>query len=227
MSIPFKSITNVKSSVARWGKWVAATVLACLACTSAPAQIIIGVQSIVQFTDFQYFEFENAGFAEVTIERFNAVDGAISVLFYTTDITSIEGVDYIGVAQQVNFAADQRIVTVIIPLLDNTTREGSRLVGLNLADPSPGAEIFGNFAFLTIRDDESEVNSPAGQLQFTANLYQCTDFESVVPPDAGLIEDWDRRSTPGVLVTVNRVNRNRGKVMVDYRTYDLTTNDIF
>lgn len=234
MSNPFKNILAVKSNVARWGKGVIAALLACLACSSASGQIIIGIQSIVTFTDTDYFEFENAGFAEVTIERFNAVDGAVSVLFYTTDVTAVEGRDYVGVAQQVNFAADERVVTVIIPLLDNNVSDatnypplGSRIVGLNLADPSPGAEIFfGNYAELTIRDDESEVDSPAGQLQFTANLYQCTDFESVVPPDGGRIEDWDRRSTPGVLVTVNRVNRNSGKVMVDYRTYDLTTNDI-
>src|SRR6185503_14604644 len=140
--------------------------------------------------------------------------------------TAIEGRDYVGVAQQVNFGDGVRSVTVIVPLLDNTIADGQRLVGLNLADPSPGVEIFGNFAILTIRDDESEINSPAGQLQFTANIYQCTDLESVVPPDGGIIEDWDRRSTPGVLVTVNRVNRRQGKIMVDYRTYQLGTNTI-
>src|SRR5213594_1322703 len=226
MFIPSKKIVSNQSGVARWVKGVLATIVASLLCSSAFGQIIIGIQSIVQFSDFNYFEFENAGFAEVTIERFNSVDGAASVLFYTTDITAIDGVDYIGVAQQINFGDGERQVTVIIPLLDNSIIDGSRLVGLNLSDPSPGVEIFSPFALLTIRDDESEVNSPAGQLQFTANLYQCTDFESVVPPDGGIIEDWDRRSAPGVLVTVNRVNRRVGKIMVDYRTYDLNTNTI-
>ena len=133
----------------------------------------------------------------------------------------VAGRDYIGVAQQVSFGDQERTATVIVPLLDNTRVDGQRIVGLNLADPSPGVEIFGNFAFLTIRDDETEVNSPAGQLQFTANLYQGTDFEQFVPPRGGIPEDLDQRSVPGILITVNRVNRMEGKVMVDYRTYDL------
>src|SRR5215204_5036186 len=226
MPIPFKNILTVQSRVAKWGKRVVAALLACLACSSASGQIIIAAQSILQFSDFNYFEFENQGFAEITIERFNTVDGSISVLFYTTDVTALEGQDYVGVAQQVNFGDQERSATVIVPLIDNSIIDGQRIVGLNLADPSPGVEIFGDFAFLTIRDDESEINSPAGQLQFTANLYQGTDFESVVPPDGGIQEDFDRRSVPGILITVNRVNRMQGKVMVDYRTYDLSTNTI-
>jgi uncharacterized delta-60 repeat protein/uncharacterized repeat protein (TIGR01451 family) len=228
MAIPLKNLFTMKSMVAKWGKWMAAAFIACLACVgSTSGQIIIGINSIVQFSDFNYFEFENAGFAEITLERFNSVDGSISVLFYTTDFTAVDGRDYVGVAQQVNFGDQERQVTVIVPLLDNNLPDGQRIVGLNLAEPSPGVEIFSDFAFLTIRDDETEINSPAGQVQFTSNLYQGTDFETVVPPDGGAIpEDLDRRSVPGILVTVNRVNRMEGKIMVDYRTYDLSSNTI-
>src|SRR5687767_15864426 len=124
MAIPLKNIFTGKSMVAKWGKRVVAVLMACLACSSASGQIIIGAQSIVQFSDFNYFEFENAGFAEITLERFNTVDGSISVLFYTTDITGVDGRDYIGVAQQVNFGDQERQATVIVPLLDNTLADG-------------------------------------------------------------------------------------------------------
>lgn len=217
-------MSKTKFAFARWIKGMFATMLTCLACSSASGQVIIITGSLIDFSDFSYFEFEDQGFATITLERFGRIDGAASVLFQTSDFTAFDGVDYLGVSQQVFFGDGEREATVIVPLLDDSVTNGARILTMTLSDPSPGVEIFSPFATLTIRDDESEVNSKAGQVQFTANLYQGTDFESVVPPDGGIGEDFDRRSVPGILVTVNRVNRMQGKIMVDYNTFDFPTN---
>jgi hypothetical protein len=81
--------------------------------------------SPISFAQTQYFVHEYEPFALITLIKTDGV-GAASAIFYTQDITATSGADYTGGGFLVNFAANEFVKTVQIPILDDQIWEGER-----------------------------------------------------------------------------------------------------
>ncbi|MGE3309237.1 MAG: Calx-beta domain-containing protein [Limisphaerales bacterium] len=111
--------------------------------------------SPISFAQTQYFVHEYEPFAEITLIKTDGV-GEATAVFYTQDITATQGFDYTGGGFVVNFAANEFVKIVQIPILDDKLWEGDERVRLTMrgftGKPASAAPFV---ATLTILDDES------------------------------------------------------------------------
>ena len=118
---------------------------------------------------------ESAGNAQVTIQRTNGSDGAVSVRCQTVAGSASAGSDFTAVDQVVNFAAGETSKVVSIPIANDTTMEGDEDLTLTLSTPTGGA-VLGTPAtvILTINDNDDTkapsvtISKPAANSRFTA-----------------------------------------------------------
>jgi hypothetical protein len=130
--------------------------------------------------------------ATVEITRTNRTP-AQTVLFATSDLTAVQGVDYTSVIKPVYFGVGTTRVTLQIPTTPDKFAEGVESVNLTVHDPSSDAPLAR--AVLTIDDAPGVVEF--ADLAFTAN---------------------ERSHHPRAEVTVRRVGGSAGTAVVSYAT---------
>jgi hypothetical protein len=97
---------------------------------------------------------EDAGFAAVVVTRVDGGDGAATVQVTTADGTALDGVDYTAVDETVSWAdGEAGDKTVMVPVIDNTSVEGSRSFAVGLSSPSV-VSIADGAATVTITDND-------------------------------------------------------------------------
>jgi hypothetical protein len=150
------------------------------------------------FSSSTYDAQENAGTAPLVVQRLGGSSGAVSVDYAVTGGTATEGSDYQTVSGTLRWAdGDSADKPIQVPLIDDSTQEGTETVVLTLRDPFGGATL-GNTtnATLTIHDDDA-LPGP-GTIAFTSSTFQA-------PENAG--------TTP---LTVQRIGGSQGAVSVIY-----------
>ncbi len=106
--------------------------------TIAPPVPTVGA---VQFGAATYTGAEGGGSIAVTLTRTGGTTGALTVSVTATGGTATSGTDFTGVPATVTFAAGQTTATLVIPVLDDTTAEGTETVTLALSGPTGGATL--------------------------------------------------------------------------------------
>jgi hypothetical protein len=116
-----------------------------------------GPAGTLQLSAATYSVAESGGSATITITRTGGSGGAVGVTVATSNGTATAGTDYTTVSQAVTFVAgDSANKTVTIPILNDTTVEGSETVTVTLSSPTGGATLGSpSTAVLTITDDDS------------------------------------------------------------------------
>ena len=107
---------------------------------------------------------ESSGSVVLTVSRTTGVRGAVTVDYATADGTATAGTDYTATSGTLSWAdADVADKTITIPIVGDTTPEGSEAFTLSLSNPTGGATLGTNtVTTITILAD----NTP-GTLQFS------------------------------------------------------------
>ena len=98
---------------------------------------------------------ETAGTATITITRTAGSTGPASVDFAATAGSAGDGSDFTAVSGTLQWAEGETSKTFSVPILDDSSLEGSETVNLVLGNPLQGSSLGTGAATLTITDDES------------------------------------------------------------------------
>src|SRR5207248_2665919 len=118
-----------------------------------------GASGPVQFSAGAYNVPENGGPATITVSRSGgSLGGPVTVDYATSDGTAHAGVDYTETHGTLTFGDNEATKTFQVPVIDNSTHQGGRSLGLTLSHPGGGTAL-GSPATsaINIADDE-----PAG-----------------------------------------------------------------
>ena len=151
--IPNERIESIKMflSDSRGGADIGAIRTAVLDIVDAGAQF-----GELAFESGSYIVSESDGSLSVTVKRSNGDVGRVSVKYATSDKKATAGQDYQAVSGTLVFADRETEKSVVIPIIDNNSKDGNRTFTIELSDITGGAEP-GRFssATVTISDDES------------------------------------------------------------------------
>jgi hypothetical protein len=114
-----------------------------------------GLQRSIQFGATNYAVLESATNAVITLLRFGALTGAVSVTFNTSDGTATAGLNYLSVSSVIAFADGEPSKTVLVPIIDDSIKEPNQTVLLTLSNPTGGVVIGTTNATITIIDVDS------------------------------------------------------------------------
>lgn len=178
---------------------------------SAPgggATLVAPTSATVTITDVEPGQFalssptylvnENGTFVQITVNRVNGGNGAVSVNYATAPGTASAGADYTTTAGTLNWAdGDVAPKTFNIPILDDAFVEGNETFTVSLDTPTGGATVGAPAsATVTIADFEP------GQIAFSNPTYAVAENGSFVT------------------ITVNRAAGSSGPASVNYATSD-------
>jgi uncharacterized delta-60 repeat protein len=102
-----------------------------------------------------YLVAENAGIANVTVERIGDTSGTITIDYFTSPGTAGAGVDYLEQNGTLSFAPGEAAKALTIPIFDDARVEDDEAIVVNLRNPSTGT-LLGprRSAILKILDDD-------------------------------------------------------------------------
>jgi hypothetical protein len=104
---------------------------------------------------------EDAGEAIVVLERLGGIEGRVTLFVIPMAGDARPGVDYVADPIPVVFEDGQTQATIRVPILDNTTIDGDRAVGLFMTPPTGGANLDELEAIvLIIVDNERDLTAP-------------------------------------------------------------------
>jgi hypothetical protein len=170
---------------------------------SVPVTIVDDDQGgLVQFSAATYTVAETAPTASITVSRSGGLGGPVTVDFVTLDGvgTATALLDYTPVVRTLTFGPNVAAQTVTIPIINDTLREASETVMLQLTNPSGGVSLGArDTAVLTITD-----NDVAGAVQFGQALYTVSETAATAA------------------ITISRTGGTASAVTVDFTTSDGT-----
>jgi hypothetical protein len=125
------------------------------------AQVTIGDNDpggVLQFNLARYDVREGTPLATITVTRTGGVAAGITVRYATADGTAVAGTDYETRSGTLSFGAGVVARTFTVPIVNDTTNQGSRSLNLILSEASGGATLgVRRSATLTIADDDGPV----------------------------------------------------------------------
>ena len=151
----------------------------------------------VQFQFATYSVAEDAGAVWIGIVRGDDGILPVTVDYFTTDLTTTSGLDYIGITNTLSFAPTERFKLISIPILNDGLKEANETFRVTLSNPTGGTLGGTKTTTVTIVDNDQG-------FQFESATYS-------VPEDAG-----------AVLITVTRGDDTNSAASVDYATSDVT-----
>ena len=136
--------------------------------------------------------------ARITVERFDGVNGGVSVDYSTGDDTAQEGADYRVQKGTLVFGSGQSQKTFYVRVMDDEFQEGDEFVTLRLTNPRGGAGLSPvveeTLAKLLIIDNDLK----SGKIDLASAAYAVEE------------------ASGQAVVTVRRTSGSRGKVTVSY-----------
>ncbi len=125
--------------------------------TSDTATEMTTVENAGQFAFSQpsYSVNENGSSAAITVNRLTGAGGPVMVHIATRNGTAIDGVDYVGVSQDLQFAPGEMSQTIFVPIIDDNIDGPDKTVFIDLSMPTGGASLGDpSTSVLTIIDDD-------------------------------------------------------------------------
>jgi Calx-beta domain/Beta-propeller repeat len=160
---------------------------------------ILDPAACITFGAVTYNVLESHSPAQITVARSGPAAGQVTVQFATSNGTATAPADYTTVNRTLTFAPGVRLVTVSIPIVNDTIIEGQETVNLALSNVQ-GAAVLGSertTATLFIDDDDL-----GGAIQFSAAAYTVSEGSAVAT------------------ITLVRTGGVAGPVTVDFATQD-------
>ena len=162
-------------------------------------------------SDFQVLE--NAGHAVITVERSHGEHGTVTVHYATSDGTATAGADYTATSGTLSWAdGDESDKVITIPILDDSTAEGTETIELTLSAPTGGVALDGERSTSVLLileggrsgdDNEGGTNhSQPGTIKFDERSFQVIE-------GAGMAH-----------IAVERSGGDHGTVSVRFQTAD-------
>tara|TARA_R110002073_G_scaffold315027_1_gene487457 strand:- start:2284 stop:6231 length:3948 start_codon:yes stop_codon:yes gene_type:complete len=150
---------------------------------------------------------EGGSVATFTITRTGGSDGAVSVVFATSNGTAIAGADYTGKTQTVSFAdGDSATQTITVSIIDDTVDEPNETFNVTLAGATGGAVLGAKASVVTILDndptDPGTGSTVAGSIYIdkVENLQEVINSPGSVAPFRDGVKDADESGLAGVRV---------------------------
>jgi uncharacterized delta-60 repeat protein/uncharacterized repeat protein (TIGR01451 family) len=169
---------------------------------------------ILGFSAPAYSVGEAATNAVITVTRTNGSYGTVSVVYSTSNITAVAGVDYQPRSGTLTFLGGQTNKTFTVPIINNSLiQPADRLVNLQLSSVS-GTTLGVSNAVLNIVDDDY----PGGFLNFTAPAYSTNESSGAVT--LTVIRTGGKKGTLSVMAGTTNVSAQAG---IDYTA---TTNTL-
>ena len=94
---------------------------------------------IVEFGSFDYDVSSTSGKAEITVDRTNGSDGAVTVDYATSNGTATEGVEYTSTSGTLTFNSGETTKTFYVPINKAAISSGSKNFNITLSNPTSGA----------------------------------------------------------------------------------------
>jgi uncharacterized delta-60 repeat protein len=117
--------------------------------------VIVSDDGPIQFTSVDFAAVENSGAAQVRVIRTGAINEYATVDYVFTDVTALNGVDYLGTNGTLEFFPGEAVKIITVPLVDDVEVEGDETLRLSLVNPIGGAPLGGQgTTTLVIRDDD-------------------------------------------------------------------------
>ncbi len=158
---------------------------------------------MAQFDPAAYTVDETDSNVVLTVTRAGGSSGAASLDYATSDGTAVTGANYVATSGTVTFAAGQSSADIIIPIKDDGPDNGAKAFSVAISNPSGGMFLGAQTTATVTVNDVTGTRRP-GQLQFSKDTYN-TYYTS-----------------PGVTLTVDRVNGTAGTVAVECIFVDFT-----
>lgn len=145
----------------------------------------------IEFSQGSYQVNENGTLEGVAIAltRSDDASGTSTVEVVLSDGTATGGEDFNSATQTIAFAADQKTVTLTVPITDDSIVEATENLTLTLANPSTGTEIgTRDIATLEILDNDIEPGDTSLTLTFPSDAlaYSENDAPSIIDSRARL-----------------------------------------
>ena len=142
---------------------------------------------------------QSAGTATVTVNRTGGTNGAVSVVYATSNGTAVSGTDFTAISGTLNWASgDATAKTIAVPISNATPFSGSKSFAITLSAPGGGATLSTpSNATVSITGDAA---AAVGSVQLSATTY-------TVAQSAGAF-----------VVTVHRTGGSSGAFSVAYAT---------
>ena len=153
----------------------------------------------LQLSASSYAVAQNAGSAQIAVNRPGGSSGAVSIAYATADGTAVAGIDYTATSGTLQWAdGDSAAKTFSAPVSNAMPFSGSRSFTIALSNPTGGA-VTGSPSSATV-SIAGDAATSTGSLQLSASSY-------TVAQSAG-----------SLTVTVNRTGGSSGAVSVAYAT---------
>lgn len=158
----------------------------------------------LSFSQPSYSAQENGTSPSITIVRSGGIAGTVSVVAVTASLTAAPGTDYNDVTNVLTFLPGEISKSFTVPLLDDPSPDGNKLVQLSLVNPTNASLGAFTNVTLTIIDNEA-ANVPAGTVDSGFSSEAQTDaavYALALQPDGRILMAGD-------FSQVNHVPRNR------------------
>lgn len=123
----------------------------------------------IGFSAVEYAVMENVSSLTVSVLRTGITTGVSTVNYKTVDGSGRSGSDYTATTGSFTFNAGETVKTFSIPIIDNTSIDGSHSFTLVLDTPS-GADLSVPTALVIINDNEAMTNG-SGSIRYSAASY--------------------------------------------------------
>ncbi len=124
------------------------------------------------FSSANYVVSEDATNAVITVTRNFGSTGTVSITYFTTDGTALNGVNYLGTTNVLSFGPGETNKVFTVPLIDNASIDVNKTLNLGLSNPigaSTNNQIVS--ALLTIVEN----SAPAGSIDASFNTLGAND----------------------------------------------------
>jgi hypothetical protein len=183
--------------------------------STATVNIIDNDLTSFRFNPADYTVDEGSGGITLIVEALRVGDPnqIYTVDYVTSDGSAVAGTKYVRSSGRVTFAAGQTKQTITIPIIDNSTKEGTEKFFVNLSNPRAEDSSGGTSSSITAR-----IAPGGGTATVTIIDNDATTFQFSSPTYAVN----DSSGSAVLTVTLSRLGSDSGTFTVNYSTSDIT-----
>lgn len=150
---------------------------------------------------------EDAGKAQLTVNRTVGGPSTLTVDYATADGTAHDATNYAAVTGRLIFSIGEYAKTITVPIINNDLIQGNTTMQVILSNPSDRAVLGTNIATITILDDDGSLIIPAG----FALVGEQDPVNGVIDPNERVtiefgLRNVGRRNTTNLWVTLLATN---------------------
>ncbi len=163
---------------------------------TARGPVVNDSPSLISLAETSVSAIETAPSATLTVRRQFGSNGPASVTYQTTAGTAIAGTDFTSTSGTLNWVdGDATDKTIIIPLIDNATIQGSRSLTVALSAPT-GGSLGKSTATIKIIDDEEPPVITVQPIPRIAYVGGVTEFSVSATSETTLSYQWNKDGAP-------------------------------